>query len=151
MSKFTRPILTDIYPRRRLFDMLDRMRKKPLIWVSGPGGCGKTTLVSSYLEARKIPCLWYQVDEGDKEPATMEGRIDPQQTLPSGTFRVYFSYQLGLGVKIFLDISSNDEYIKGASMQINIQLIPHGICSCQRLPPPECPIFRLLPVRGRPS
>lgn len=46
------------------------MRREPLIWVSGPGGCGKTTLVGSYLVARKIPCLWYQVDGGDKEPAT---------------------------------------------------------------------------------
>jgi ATP/maltotriose-dependent transcriptional regulator MalT len=60
MSKFTRPILADIYPRERLFAMLDRMRRQPLTWVSGPGGCGKTTLVGSYLEARKIPCLWYQ-------------------------------------------------------------------------------------------
>jgi ATP/maltotriose-dependent transcriptional regulator MalT len=50
--------------------MLDRMRREPLIWISGPGGCGKTTLVGSYLEDRNIPCLWYQVDEGDKDPAT---------------------------------------------------------------------------------
>jgi LuxR family maltose regulon positive regulatory protein len=80
VSKFTRPILTDIYPRRRLFGMLARMRREPLTWVSGPGGCGKTTLVGSYLEDREILCLWYQVDEGDKEPATMERRIDLQQT-----------------------------------------------------------------------
>jgi ATP/maltotriose-dependent transcriptional regulator MalT len=41
-----------------------------VIWVSGPPGCGKTTLVSSYIEARKLPCLWYQIDEGDTDPAT---------------------------------------------------------------------------------
>ena len=70
MSKLTRPILPDVFPRKRLFNLLDSMRKQPVIWVSGPGGCGKTTLVSSYLESQKLPCLWYQMDEGDKDPAT---------------------------------------------------------------------------------
>jgi DNA-binding SARP family transcriptional activator/uncharacterized protein (DUF2249 family) len=46
------------------------MRKQPIIWVSGPAGSGKTTLVANYLDARKIPCLWYQIDEGDADPAT---------------------------------------------------------------------------------
>ena len=41
-----------------------------MIWIAGPPGCGKTTLVSSYLDARKLPCLWYQVDPGDADPAT---------------------------------------------------------------------------------
>ncbi len=46
------------------------MRKRTVVWVSGPAGCGKTTLLSSYFETRGIPCLWYQVDEGDSDPAT---------------------------------------------------------------------------------
>jgi LuxR family maltose regulon positive regulatory protein len=70
MSKVTRPILVGIYPRKRLFSLLNQMRKQPVIWVCGPPGCGKTTLVSSYIEARKIPCLWYQVDQGDADIAT---------------------------------------------------------------------------------
>jgi ATP/maltotriose-dependent transcriptional regulator MalT/DNA-binding SARP family transcriptional activator len=70
MSKITRPILTEVYQRKRLFSLINRLRKQPIIWVSGPPGCGKTTLVSSYLDARKIPCLWYQMDEGDVDPAT---------------------------------------------------------------------------------
>ena len=70
MSKVIRPILTEILPRNRLFSLLDQIRDHPVIWVSGPAGCGKTTLVNSYLEARKIPCLWYEVDEGDADLAT---------------------------------------------------------------------------------
>ncbi|MCX5909538.1 MAG: AAA family ATPase, partial [Deltaproteobacteria bacterium] len=70
MGKVSRPILTGIYPRKRLFALLDRMRERPVIWVSGPPGCGKTTLISSYLEAGKLPCLWYQLEAGDADPAT---------------------------------------------------------------------------------
>lgn len=70
MSKVARPILTGVFPRKRLFGSIDRLRKQPVIWISGPPGCGKTTLVSNYIETRKIPCLWYQVDEGDSDPAT---------------------------------------------------------------------------------
>ena len=70
MSKVTRPILTGVFPRKRLFRQLDRFRKQPIIWVSGPPGCGKTTLINSYIEARKLPCLWYQIDEGDSDIAT---------------------------------------------------------------------------------
>jgi ATP/maltotriose-dependent transcriptional regulator MalT/DNA-binding SARP family transcriptional activator len=70
MGKGTRPILTGIFPRKRLFGLLDRMRGRPVTWISGPPGCGKTTAVISYLDSRKLPCLWYQVDPGDADPAT---------------------------------------------------------------------------------
>ncbi len=70
LAKVTRPVLTGVFPRERLFDQLDRMRERSVTWVSGPPGCGKTTLVTGYLEARGYPCLWYQVDEGDADPAT---------------------------------------------------------------------------------
>src|SRR5574341_1012728 len=66
IAKITRPRLPDVLPRTRLFHLLDQTRKKfPAIWISGPAGAGKTTLVSSYLDSRELPCLWYQVDERD--------------------------------------------------------------------------------------
>ncbi|MBV6518549.1 MAG: HTH-type transcriptional regulator MalT [Candidatus Brocadia fulgida] len=42
----------------------------PVTWISAHAGSGKTTLVASYLAARKFPFLWYQVDEGDADIAT---------------------------------------------------------------------------------
>jgi ATP/maltotriose-dependent transcriptional regulator MalT len=68
-AKVAPPILKGVVPRTRIFGLLDRMREQPAIWVCGPAGCGKTTLVGSYLEARRLPLLWYQVDAGDKDPA----------------------------------------------------------------------------------
>ena len=56
--------------RERLFRLLDTSCAKPVVWISGPGGSGKTTLVSSSLDARKSPFIWYQMDERDADPAT---------------------------------------------------------------------------------
>jgi ATP/maltotriose-dependent transcriptional regulator MalT/DNA-binding SARP family transcriptional activator len=70
IAKITRPSAAGIFARKRLFRLLDTCRKYPVIWVTGPAGSGKTTLISSYLEARKLSCLWYQMDEGDSDIAT---------------------------------------------------------------------------------
>jgi LuxR family maltose regulon positive regulatory protein len=69
-AKVTRPTLPAVLPRMRLFKVIDDLRRRPVMWVSGPAGCGKTTLVASYLEARRLDCLWYQMDAGDADPAT---------------------------------------------------------------------------------
>jgi DNA-binding SARP family transcriptional activator len=41
-----------------------------LIWITGPPGCGKTALLSSYIESRRLPCLWYKVDDADADIGT---------------------------------------------------------------------------------
>jgi len=66
-AKLIPPRLSQVHPRTRLFEQLDRGRA---IWIEGPPGAGKTTLVSSWLEARALPCLWYRVDEGDGDTAS---------------------------------------------------------------------------------
>jgi ATP/maltotriose-dependent transcriptional regulator MalT/DNA-binding SARP family transcriptional activator len=53
-----------------LFQRLGDLRASKAIWITGPPGAGKTTLTSSYLELRKLPALWYQVDSGDSDPAS---------------------------------------------------------------------------------
>jgi LuxR family transcriptional regulator, maltose regulon positive regulatory protein len=65
-----RPRLAGVLPRARLFGLLDTGCRSPVVWVSGPAGSGKTTLVASWLDAKKIPCLWYHLDEGDSDIAT---------------------------------------------------------------------------------
>jgi LuxR family maltose regulon positive regulatory protein len=70
IAKITRPVFAGSYPRRRLFRLIDRARKRQVLWVSSPPGSGKTTLVSSYLIDRKLPFLWLRLEEGDADPAT---------------------------------------------------------------------------------
>jgi LuxR family transcriptional regulator, maltose regulon positive regulatory protein len=68
--KITRPDTRGIIPRERLFRILDRVEDFPVVWITGLPGSGKTALVASYLHARKKPCVWYQIDEGDSDIAT---------------------------------------------------------------------------------
>jgi LuxR family transcriptional regulator, maltose regulon positive regulatory protein len=69
-TKVTAPRLGGIVPRERAFRLLDEGRHRPAVWVASPAGSGKTTLVTSYLASRNIPCLWYKVDNGDSDIAT---------------------------------------------------------------------------------
>ena len=70
IPKIARPRLALTYHRTDLHNLLDEMRSRQLIMVSGPPGAGKSTLVATYIENRKLPSLWYQVDKCDKDLAT---------------------------------------------------------------------------------
>ena len=70
-AKITQPrLIENIYSRKRLFSVLDNALKKPVIWITAQGGAGKTTLITSYLKEKKLPCLWYQIDSGDGDIAS---------------------------------------------------------------------------------
>src|SRR6185503_8683920 len=70
-AKISVPHLIESYRRRRLFQILDRAQRKRVIFVTAPAGAGKTSLVTSYLAARRLPALWYNVDARDADVANL--------------------------------------------------------------------------------
>jgi ATP/maltotriose-dependent transcriptional regulator MalT/DNA-binding SARP family transcriptional activator len=70
LAKLSRPRIFRVSPRERLFRLLDERREHPVVWLAGAPGSGKTVLVASYLEARKLQAIWYHADPGDADPAT---------------------------------------------------------------------------------
>jgi ATP/maltotriose-dependent transcriptional regulator MalT/DNA-binding SARP family transcriptional activator len=70
-SKISPPSGTGLYPRRRLFEILDNTRQQcSILWISAPSGSGKTSLVASYLHERRIKAIWFKVDAGDGDVAS---------------------------------------------------------------------------------
>ncbi len=83
LAKLTRPRLHRVLPRERLFARLDACRTSPLIWIAGPPGAGKTALAASWLDARRIGGIWYQIDSGDSDLAAFFHYLD--RAVPRGT------------------------------------------------------------------
>ena len=69
VTKRTQRGLTGIVARERLFAVLDGWRERPLTWIAGPPGAGKTVLAATYLDARSLPSVWCQLDAVDADPA----------------------------------------------------------------------------------
>jgi ATP/maltotriose-dependent transcriptional regulator MalT/two-component SAPR family response regulator len=92
-SKVALPVLHDVLKRLPLFQVIDKARPHKILWISGPPGAGKTTLIASYLEQANLPAMWYQVDEWDSDPATLFHTLGlaaqvafPKQTFPLPPF-----------------------------------------------------------------
>ena len=69
-TKLYQPRVTgDLVPRPRLLQRLEQRRGRPLTLVVAPAGFGKTTLVSSWLEACDCPSAWLSLDEDDDDLA----------------------------------------------------------------------------------
>ncbi|RPI27503.1 MAG: hypothetical protein EHM70_17770, partial [Chloroflexota bacterium] len=62
---------TGTIQRHRLYHMLDQSwaGQVLLVLLSAPPGYGKTTLLSSWVQTRQIPCAWVSLDEVDNDPA----------------------------------------------------------------------------------
>src|SRR5688500_12551684 len=93
-AKISAPHFIESYRRARLFKVFDRARQKRVIFVAAPAGAGKTCLVASYLAARRLPALWYNVDARDADVANLfeflsmaASASDRRQKLHLPTFR----------------------------------------------------------------
>ena len=67
--KIARPATPGVVIRERLFARIDQAGA-PVAWICGAPGSGKTTLASSYVEARQLSGIWYQLDASDRDPAS---------------------------------------------------------------------------------
>ena len=70
LNKITLPQSRQLIRRPHLYDRMDPSGAKPSVWISGPAGSGKTSLMSSFLFDGPHPGVWYQVDAADKDLAT---------------------------------------------------------------------------------
>jgi LuxR family maltose regulon positive regulatory protein len=64
-----------IVHRPELYEKLDIGLSRKLIVISAPAGFGKTTLLSDWINQRKIPTAWFSIDNGDNDPVEFLGYI----------------------------------------------------------------------------
>lgn len=138
--------------------------RRPVLWVGSLAGSGKTTLVSSYIQERRLPCIWYQCDEGDADlssfvyyMALAAQKANPRKRrplplltpeyLPSlSTFaRRYFDELYGRLKPPFLIVLDNYQLIPAGSpfhdvLVQGLEAMPAGIHTAiisRREPPPS--------------
>ncbi|CAG0969473.1 partial serine/threonine-protein kinase PknK, partial [Anaerolineae bacterium] len=59
----------DLVPRPHLIEHLNIGAQRKLVLISAPPGFGKTTLLSEWIQSRKMPAAWLSLDPGDNDPA----------------------------------------------------------------------------------
>ncbi|MBK8018334.1 MAG: hypothetical protein IPK20_17515 [Betaproteobacteria bacterium] len=70
LSKLSAPRVLDAVPRPRPCDVLNAFADRAAVWVEGPAGAGKTTVVAEAIGRRGAPSFWYHVDEADRDPSS---------------------------------------------------------------------------------
>ena len=71
LSKIVPPLLAEAAENTRLFRRLDAALEKPVVWLQGPPGAGKTTLIAKYAAARGRRPIWLRFDAEDGDVATL--------------------------------------------------------------------------------
>jgi len=153
LAKLTRPRLFDAVRRDRLFRLMDEgARSRRVTWIESPPGAGKTTLVASYLEARDLGGIWFQVDPGDNDLATffyylglaertLPGRRRQQRPMPLFTpeyladvtgfarrfFRTLFERIGTPGVLVFDNFQEADHSTLHEAIVAGMDEVPDGV------------------------
>lgn len=71
-AKVTPPRASGSVARPRLWARLDAVRRSGgAVWVAGAPGSGKTTLVASWLAARRLRSAWMRIDADDADLPTL--------------------------------------------------------------------------------
>lgn len=60
---------SDLVLRSRIVERLNVGAQRKLVLISAPPGFGKTTLISEWIQARKISAAWLALDSADNDPA----------------------------------------------------------------------------------
>lgn len=148
LAKLTPPSLPVVLKRLRLFRLIDKARKRPVTWIAAPAGSGKTTLVASYLKARRLPVLWYRLDESDADPSSFFHFLSLSAKSVAPSFRKPLpvltpEYVLGLPTftrRFFQELCAGlprrcvivlDNYHEVPTQSVLHQLLPHAF---QELP-----------------
>jgi LuxR family maltose regulon positive regulatory protein len=70
VAKLSMPRVAGALLRPRLFRMLDdAFARASALWLSAPGGSGKTVLMGTWIQQRGCSSLWFQMDAGDIDPS----------------------------------------------------------------------------------
>ncbi len=62
-------IAADTVHRERIHSLLKVKDHERMLWISAPGGSGKTTALGDYLSTQQTPIAWVSLDESDNEVA----------------------------------------------------------------------------------